>query len=345
MRRASFVLYTVALLLGARATAAQQLDEYIREQMQRQNIPGLSVAVLKDGKILEAKGYGFSDLKAKTPATAETVYQIGSVSKQFLATGTMLLVQSGKLRLDDSITRFLDGAPAAWNPITIRHLLTHTGGLVREAPGFDMMKRSPDADVIRSAYSTPLRFAPGEKWEYSNLGYFILAEIIHRVSDQPWSDYLRDNVFRPVGMTATRTTTMRDSVPNHARGYSDNEKLLDAPDWIAVRPSGAFISTILDLAKWEAALHTNDILTEETRRQMWTPVTLTNGQPHPYGLGWHVTTRGASRVVWHGGGLPGFVSHYTRHVDSGLTVIVLTNLDDLDIGGLVNGIVTRYLQN
>jgi CubicO group peptidase (beta-lactamase class C family) len=162
------------------------------------------------------------------------------------------------------------------------------------------------------------------------------------VSGRPWSEYLSENVFKRVGMLATRTTTLRDSIPKHARGYSDNDAWRDAADWVAVRPSGAFISTILDLAKWDAALYTNDILTEASRKLMWTPVTLNNGSRHPYGFGWHASIDGR-KIVRHGGGLPGFVSHFVRFVDDGLTIIVLTNIDDVDLPGLVDGIAPLYL--
>jgi len=167
------------LFLAATGVArADEADNFIRAQMKRQNIPGLSLAVIKDGEIIKAEGYGLANIKLKTPAKPETVYRICSVSKQFIATGIMLLVQEGHLGLDDSIGKYLEGTPSTWNAITIRQLLTHTSGLVREAPGFNPFKVQSDAEVIRTAYPLPLSFAPGEKWEYSNVGYFALAEII-----------------------------------------------------------------------------------------------------------------------------------------------------------------------
>ena len=149
--------------------------------------PGLSLAVIKDGKIVKAAGYGVADRKTGAPATPETVYKIGSVSKQFIATGIMLLVQDGRLRVDDPSASTSKGTPASWSGITIRHLLTHTSGIQREAPAFDPWKVQPDIDVVRSAYPLPLRFPTGSKWEYCNTGYFALAEIITRVSGTPWT--------------------------------------------------------------------------------------------------------------------------------------------------------------
>jgi CubicO group peptidase (beta-lactamase class C family) len=351
MRTRHIALSALLLLPGAPAVAratqvvptADEFDARIQAEMRRQNIPGLSVAVVRDGRIVRAQGYGLADPERRIPATPETVYKIASVSKQFIATGIMLLVQEGRLRLDDPIGRFLDRAPATWNGITIRHLLTHTSGLVREAPGFDPYKVQSDADVIRTAYGLPLRFAPGEKWQYSNLGYFALAEVIRKVSGQPWGEYLADKVFRPSGMSETRTTTASDRVPKLAVGHTDNDRLTVAPDWPALRPSGAFLSTVLDLAKWEAVLLTDSILADSTRRQMWTPVTLNDGTTHPYGFGWQLGSLKGHRMVHHGGGMTGFRAGFVRFVDDRLTIIVLMTLDDVDLGTIERVVAESYL--
>lgn len=181
-RIASFVF---ALLLTQSVAQADKTDDYIRAEMKRQNIPALSLAVVKHGEIIKAEGYGLANKKLKIPATPETVYRIASVSKQFIAAGIMLLVQEGRIGLNDPISKYLEGTPPTWKAITVRHLLTHTSGILREAPAFDPFKVQSDADVIRSAYAQPLRFTPGEKWEYGNIGYFALAEIIRTIAGQP----------------------------------------------------------------------------------------------------------------------------------------------------------------
>lgn len=343
MRNGFITFSALALLLVAAVAQADQTDDYVKAEMRRQNIPGLSLAVLKDGKVVKADGYGLANTKLKIHATPATVYKIASASKQFIATGIMLLVQEGRLALDDPMSKYLDGTPATWNGITIRHLLTHTSGLVREAPGFDPHKILSDVDVIKTAYALPLRFAPGEKWEYSNLGYFVLAEIIRKVSDRPWSAFLSEKVFMPCGMNMTYPTNTKVRVPNLALGYTDNDKLNVAGDWPALRPSGAFLSTVLDLAKWDAALYTDDILSASTRRQMWTPVILNDGRSYPYGFGWMLADVKGHRLVHHPGGMLGFRADIARCVDDGLTIIVLMNLDDVDINAIVRGIATIYL--
>src|SRR5918993_2866140 len=159
-------LFALVLLLTLSAAAqADKVDEYVKTQMERQHIPGVSLLVIKDDKIIKSMGYGLANVELNVAATPETVYKIGSVSKQFIATGIMLLVQDGKISLDDPVSKFLEGTPDTWKPITVRHLLTHTSGIVREAPGFDPLKVQNDADVIKTAFALPLRFTPGEKYE------------------------------------------------------------------------------------------------------------------------------------------------------------------------------------
>jgi CubicO group peptidase (beta-lactamase class C family) len=277
------VLLVVAFFwLAAVSAGAQDIDDFVKGWIASQHVPGASIAVIKDGVLVKAEGYGLADVEHGIPARPDTVFKIGSLSKQFIATGIMLLVQDGKVALGDTVGKYLEGTPAAWQPITLRHLLTHTAGMVREAPGFDPQKVQPDIDVIRSAYSVPLRFAPGEKYEYSNLGYFVLAEIIHKVSGKAWGDFLGERVFTPLGMTATRVTTLADIVPKRARGYAwRTDKLQNEDDFPAVRPSGAFLSTVLDLAKWEAALLGDKILKGSSKTAMWTRVTLNDGRTFP----------------------------------------------------------------
>ncbi len=311
--------------------------------MRRQNIPGLSLAVLSHGKVIKTAGYGLSNIKNRTPATPETIYKIASVSKQFIAAGIMSLVQAGQLNLGDPISKYLKDTPAAWSGITIHHLLTHTSGLARESPGFDPFKVQSDAEVIRAAYAVPLLFPPGARWEYSNLGYFVLAEVIRAKTGRPWADYLHERIFSPLGMNSTYPTNTRIALANRAQGYVDNDALRDAGEWPALRPSGAFLSTVSDLAKWDAALTSGGILTDSIRRQMWTPVTLNDGSSAPYGFGWMLASVRGHRLVHHPGGMPGARADIARFVDDELTVIVLMNLDDVDIDAIVLGVATLYL--
>lgn len=334
----------VLLLISSVAARADKVDDYVKAEMQRQHIPGISIAVIKDGKVVKAEGYGLANVELDVPVRPETVFKIGSLSKQFIAAGIMLLAQEGKISLDDKISKFLEGTPETWKEITVHHLLTHTSGIVREAPGFDPLKTQNDADVIKTSYPLPLRFAPGEKWEYCNVGYFSLAEIIRKISGKPWGDYLTERLFLPLGMNATRTTSMTDIVQNRAGGYVWRDGRLDnASIYLSLRPSGAFLSTVLDLAKWDAALYTDKILKQAALSQMWMPVKLNGGATHPYGFGWELSAVAGHKLVHHGGSLPGFRAQFSRFVDDKVSVVVLTNGDNADPNLIAIGIAALYL--
>jgi D-alanyl-D-alanine carboxypeptidase len=337
----------VALLLlsfVASVARADQVDDYVKAQMKTFGLPSVSLVILEEGKVTKTAAYGVADVVRGTPAAPDTVYKIGSVSKQFIATGIMLLVQDGRLKVDDPISRYLEGTPPTWQPLTIRHLLTHTGGIVRESPAFDPRKVQSDADVIKAAYPLPLRFTPGSKWEYCNVGYFALAEIITRVSGTPWQQFMHERVFKPAGMMVTAPTNITPTLRNRAFGYTGDDNSRQADDWLALRPSGAFLSTAGDLAKWDALLYTDKVLSEASRREMWTPVRLNDGTTYPYGLGWRTETlKNGRHVVWHGGSMPGFRAYFGRFPAERVTVILLTNGDDVDVAGVANGVADLYL--
>lgn len=339
-----FLLGFILLVPVAPAQKADEVDVFIQAEMQRLNVPGVAVAVVKNGKPIKVKGYGLANVETKTPVTNETVFKIGSISKPIIAMGVMSLVEEGKIALDDKVSKYLEGTPETWKDITVRHLLSHTSGIVREAPGFDPAKIQPDADVVRSAYPAPLVFTPGEKYQYCNVGYFALAEIIRKVSGKPWSEFLAERIFKPLGMNTARTTTFDEIIPNRANGYSfaDN-KLSNSEVYLALRPSGAFLATIDDLVKLEEALNGKTFLKPETRTTMWTPFKFNDGKDSQYGLGWTIDQVNGRKRIGHGGSLNGFRSNFARFVDDGLTVIVLSNLAQFDPAGLSRGIAAKYV--
>lgn len=344
MRFKYLLLIIPVLLLVLASARTDRVDDYIKGEMEKRHIPGLELAVIKAGKTTKMEGYGLANVELNVPVRPETIFKIGSVSKQFIASGIMLLVEEGKIGLDDKISKYLDGTPETWKDISVRHLLTHTSGIVREAPGFNPFKVQSDADVIKTAYPLPLRFTPGEKWEYCNVGYFSLAEIIRVVSGKPWSEYLAERIFRPAGMGSTRTTSASEIVTGRAGSYDWRDgKLWNADELIALRPSGAFLSNVLDLAKWDAALDTERILKKSSRDQMWTAVTLNSGKTHPYGFGWELSTVKGHRLVHHGGSLSGFRSEFARYVDDQLSIIVMANCGVSQPGEIARGVAGFYI--
>ena len=328
--RRFFLLCSLTLIAADphRIAAQQNVDDFIKGQMRDLQIPGLSVAVIKEGKIIKEKGYGLADVETNTPATPQTVYKAASLSKQFIGAAVMLLVQDGKLQLDENASKFLDSAPDNWKDITIRELLTHTSGIVRDPVDYDPYRAQAITDVIRSARSLPLNSQPGEKWLYSNIGYYVLAQIITNVSGKPWDQFISDRLFSPAGMVSTRTTTNTAIIPSRASGYTrEGNTLINAENWIAVRPSGAFLSTVDDLAKWDPYLDTTSALTPSSRQQLWTRVKLKDQTSEDYGFGWYVHSFLGRARIHHDGQFPGFRSDYERFPDDKLTVIILANSD------------------
>jgi D-alanyl-D-alanine carboxypeptidase len=299
--------------------------------------------------VLRTGGYGLANRERNVAPGPDTVFRIGSLSKQFIATGIMLLVQDGRLMVGDRLERHLPGIPQAWHGITLRHLLTHTSGLRREAPAADLSKAQPDIDLIRSAYDVPLQWKPGDKYDYSNLGYYVLAEVITRISGMPWHEFIAKRVFQPLGMTRTTTTSDAGRLSDRASGYLFRDGVWSAaPPLDALRPSGAFVSTATDLAKWAAALDGDRVLSKASKAEMWTPVALNGGGMFPYGFGWelddfppggHVT---GIPMIRHEGTIPGFRPGSTRLRKQGLTIMVMTNLDRGAVDAIIAGIAVRY---
>jgi CubicO group peptidase (beta-lactamase class C family) len=317
---------TLALLVLAVAVYADRFDDIVRTEMERQHIPGLAIAVIQNGEPVRLEGYGIANLEHNVPVTPRTAFKLASVSKQFLAAAMLLLSDEGRVSLDHPVKKYIEDAPPSWDSVTIRHLLSHTGGLVRECPAFNAYKAIPDADLVRSAFSRPLAFAPGEKYQYSNAGYFAAAEIIRRLSGRNWEAFVRDRLFLPAGMVSSHPTSTTQLIPNRADGYDWTAAgYQNAADYIAVRPSGAFVSTLEDMVRWDAALDTDKPLNAALREQMWKPVSLNDRSSSGYSLGWNIAERKGRRVLHHGGSMPGFRTHYARFPDERVSLIVLSN--------------------
>jgi len=351
--RFSLIPVILSLALAAMAQTASShsdpVDEYVRAEMQKQHIPGLSLLVARDGQIVRAQGYGLANVELQVPVKPETIFQSGSVGKQFTATAVMMLVEEGKIKLDDPITTYLKDAPSSWKQVTIRELLSHTGGFTDYPDNFDFRKDYTEAQLLKIVERIPLAFAPGTKWSYSNLGYLTLGILIHRVTGKFYGDFLQERIFQPLGMSTTRIISEADIVPNRAAGYRLVKGELKNQEWVSptvnTTADGALYFSILDLAKWDAALYTEKLLKRSSLEQMWTPAKLVNGQPNSdgYGFGWVIETKDGHRVLDHGGAWQGFVTHISRYVDDRLTVVVLTNLAEASPGLICDQVAKMYL--
>ncbi len=349
-RLALFLLFVcIACPTLVHATSADPVDDYVQGEMQRQHIPGISLLVSRDGKIVRAEGYGLSNVELQVPVKPATVFQSGSVGKQFTATAVMMLVEEGKIRLDDPVTTYLKGAPASWNQVTIRELLSHTAGFTDYPKNFDLRKDYTEAQLLKIVEGVPLAFSPGTKWSYSNLGYLTLGIVIHQVTGEFYGDFLRERIFQPLDMTTTRIISEADIVPNRAAGYRLLKGELKNQEWVSptmnTTADGSLYFSILDLAKWDAALYTEKVLKRSSLDQMWTVTKLKNGQPNSghYGFGWFILTKDGHRVLDHGGSWQGFKTHISRYVDDKLTVVVLANLEQADPEIIADHVAKMYL--
>lgn len=324
-------------------------DIIVKQMMEKQKIVGLSLSVIKNGQAIVNKGYGLANVELNVPVTAETVIRLGSVSKQFFTTAIMTLMEEGKLDIEDAAHKFFPDAPETWQPIKIKHLMSHTSGLQREAPAYDNFKIQPDIDIIKSAYNLPLVFKTGEKYQYCNLAYFMLAEIIKQVSGMPWQDYIQDKLFKPAGMNNSYLTDFYRIIPNRANGYMHNQgTLMNATAMFGIRPSGGFLSTSSDMIKWEKVLMEEKlILKKDNWEKLWQPFIKTSDKVDSkeyYGFGWVIDEYKGHKLIVHGGANIGFRSVYARFVHDGLSIIILTNTDEANPRAIAHALADYYFR-
>ena len=313
-------------------TPPDKVDRYVRSEMEKRHIPGLALLVARDGKIVKASGYGFANLEHKVPVKPETVFQSGSMGKQFTSTAVMMLVEEGKVGLDDKISTYFKETPDSWKDVTIRQLLSHTAGFTDYPRDFNFREDYTEDQLLKKAMTIPLAFPPGEKWQYSNMGYVTLGILIGKVTGSFYGDFLQERIFRPLGMSATRIINETDIIPNRAAGYRLVKGEVKNQGWVSptmnTTADGSLYFTILDVAKWDAALYAEKLLKRSSLQLMWTPVKLNDGKPNRagYGFGWRIGDIRGHRIVEHAGAWQGFTSNISRYVDDRLTVVVLANL-------------------
>lgn len=328
---------------------ADEVDDLVKAEMTRQQIPGCAIAVVRDGKVVKAAAYGVANVESGLPVTTDTIFPIQSLTKQFTAAGVMLLVEEGKIGLDDPVGRYLGEIPPAWDKLTVRHLLTQTSGL----PDFvneslvDLRVDQTEEQLLAAIAGRPLKFAPGEAWAYSNSNYHLLAMVIRRATGRWYGDFLAEHIFRPIAMTRTMVLQKGDPPRDVAAGYFLERGRLRGASTVSLSTAsyggGGVRSTVLDLAKWDAALYTDQILKRVAREQMWMPVKLNNGTTHSYGFGWEIGEVAGHRRLSHAGRWLGFTALFDRYVDDRLTVILLTNLEDATPARITRAVAGHYL--
>jgi CubicO group peptidase (beta-lactamase class C family) len=311
--------------------------------------PGAAIAVIRDGRFIHRKAYGLANIEWGVPLNPDAVFRIASLTKQFTAVAIMMLAERGRLSLDAPIEACLPDWPARGRTITVRHLLNHTSGVWRhDSDQGDRTKRPnpPVEDVIQLIYSQLFEFEPGERYSYNNSGYLLLGAIIAAVSGKPYEDFLRDEIFAPLGMDHTGLLRHEAITPGRAYGYVRGRKRfhnarLDAMSWS--HAAGALGSTLGDLAKWDRAIRANRLIAAETLETMLAATPLNDRSSFPYGFGWGTADYEGRRVFHHTGGISGYASHMLHFRDEDLTTIVLSNLYLFPFDKVTRGLIRAAL--
>ena len=324
------------------------IDTIVRAEMAAQRVPGMAVAVIRRGEVVKAQGYGVANVEHNVPVTAETIFQSGSLGKQFTAAAVMLQVEDGKVALSDPLTRFFADGPPSWRDITIRQLLTHTSGIPDYNDGLlDYRRDYTEDELVRFAQTLPLDFTPGAEWKYSNTGYILLGAIVRRASGQFYGDVLRDRVFTPLGMRTARVISEADIVPHRADGYRLANGTLQNQQWVApllnTTADGSLYLSLQDLIAWDRGLRARAILKPDSWDVVFGAVTLNNGRKHPYGFGWQVERIAGQMVHRHGGAWQGFKTFIARYLGDDVTIIALANLAQANPGRVVDAIAASLI--
>jgi CubicO group peptidase (beta-lactamase class C family) len=310
----------------------EALDARVKAHLQENNIPGGLVAVASRGRILHLKTYGEANVELSAPVTDSTVFEIGSISKQFVTAAIMMQVQDGLLGVDDPIQMYLSDLPSEWVGITIRQLMTHTSGIpdYEEIRTYDVYRyRMTPQDVIAIAQSRPMDFEPGTGYYYSNTGYYLLSMIAERVDGHPLGKVLQNRIFGPLRMTQTRLADPEAIIPHRAAGYwvdRRGELINRNPtETSSTLGAGGILSSAYDLAKWDEALYGEQLLSAASKERMWSTTILPDGTNTGYGFGWRVTPFRGETSRSHGGQVGGFVANFTRLPDHEVSFIVFLN--------------------
>src|ERR1700686_4382508 len=338
---------------GSHTDSTAAIDRYLESEMRRQNIPGISLAVVKNGKPLYVRSYGVATLEHDVRTMPQIVFQIGSIGKQFTAVAVMMLANEHKLGLDDPLPKYLPQVPPGWGKVTLRLMLNHQSGI----PQFTTPRRQlldvghdyTDLELIRLASEQPLDFESGTDVSYSDTGYVLLGFVINRVAGMFYGDFLQQRVFGPLGMKQTRVISDKDIVPNRASGYEKAESgALYNQTYVSPAlnrtADGSLYSTVLDLLKWDRALYGDAVLPRAELERMWRIDPHRNGQRplYHFGYGWENNRLRGQRLVEYDGNWQGFQAVMSRYVDKKLTIILLTNLSlcrTLRLGHTVAGLI------
>jgi CubicO group peptidase (beta-lactamase class C family) len=324
-RFAILVLASFAAILQA-----DPIDDFIRAEMVRTKSPSIAVGIVKDGKLVKSEVYGISNLELDSPAKPGDLYEIGSITKQFTAFATMILVEEGKISLDDPISKFLVESPKAWEGIKIRNLVYQTSGLPDYAfeEGIGLVDRYTRETWMSKMTKLPLDFQPGIAWAYSNSNFALLGWIIEKASGMGYMAFMRERIFKPLEMSKTTFSNPDEIIPRRAAGYMNfqNQLMRSQFSSASINSDGTILSNVEDMAKWDAALREKKLLKASSFAQLHKPAELDSGRWRPYGMGFNVSLPGAEPYYGHGGNSAGYSAGYACYPKAQVSVIVLGNV-------------------
>jgi CubicO group peptidase (beta-lactamase class C family) len=333
----------------SRAELVSQIDSLANDFLKSAPAPSVAVAVVKGSDTIFMKAFGLANIDAKRPATATTIYEIGSLTKQFTAAGIMKLVEAGKVSLDDEITKYVPSLSTHGQRVTIRHLLTHTSGVhsYTSTPAWRSTWASdltPDS-IVGFVKRDTLDFAPGARSSYSNTGYVLLGMVIEKISGKPYATFVKDEFFTPLKLTQTSYCPSRTTDPRFASGYSRKSNQIVPAEYLSLthpHAAGALCSTVKDFVAWQRALAGGKVVTTASYTQMTTPSTLNDGRATNYGFGLSSVMLSGHRNITHTGGINGFttVAHYFP--DDTLSIVVFDNTDHVSPGPLATNIARVF---
>lgn len=319
------------------------MEAEVAKIVKDKDLPGVAIAVGRDGRMVYGRGFGFANVESRVPMTVDSVHELASVSKAFVAAMIMRQVQAGKIGLDDSLRKFYPDGPEAWQPITVRHLLHHTSGLPDYLQAMRHVDRATTPGLlVDSIDDKPLRFTPGEKFEYSNSGYMMLGFILEKVTGAKLGDLLMSDIVRPAGMTATFENTTARLIPNRAEGYTRRQNQMHREDYthsnFARLGDGGVMASARDMVRWDAYLRSG-WLSEPSLKEMFTPSPVSVKADVPYGFGWMIES---PTVVGHGGGWLGTSTFFRRDLASRTCVVVLVNSDAPGMSDVLDRVVKTF---
>ena len=315
------------------ATLADAIDEMMTS-VYKPDAPGAALIAIRDGEVILRKGYGMANLELGVPVAPEMVFRLGSISKQFTAVAILMLAEEGKLALDDEVTKFLPDFPMHGQRITIKHLLTHTAGLINytELPTTEQQRRTDYGitQLINFFKDEALQFNPGAEWAYSNSGYALLGAIIGKATNLSYERFIEERIFKPLGMRHSFFDRASELIPGRVAGYTRGSFGPQNAAYMGLiqnNGAGALLSSVDDLALWDAALYTDKLVKQATLQAAFTPYTLANGKTTHYGYGWQIAAYAGQPLIEHSGGVNGFTTYAIRSPAQKIFVAILTNTD------------------